>query len=1638
MKGLGWLTLSLLTLLVLTILLIRIPYIQNRIVQKAVVFLENKIGTTVRLKGIYIGFPKKIILEGLYLEDQQSDTLLFVSKLSIDTDLWGLLQHRIQLNKVELNNCVVGIRRSESDKDYNFGYIITAFASDSTTASTPWVFAISDVQLSQSSITFHDRYSGNILDINMGDFYLKMDRFDPSESDLKVLSVELSDAQGSLTQSKGAVIDSSFQLTSDSVSSPLDLDVDKIRLKNVALNYLHTTERKSIKALLGDFMIESNKIDLRHHSIDLNRIQLSESVITYQQGEVLKDSILLKPDTNRQVFNIDLGWTIKLKELSFENNSIQYEYFNAAARKEGLAFNHLQLFALTISIENIEIGADGVRATINNLSGREKGGFSIESLTAHAALTDTALEVRDFRLVSGNSKLFVNATAIFPSCSATLVNHENVKVEIDVRDSFVALKDILFFAPSLTDSLPVILPESTMLYLSTQVHGTVNDLTIDHMRLQTLDSTTLMLTGNVKSLPDWERLFMQLTINRFYTTRSDMVAILPDSILPAAIQLPAWMELQGNLRGTIETPEIEATVVSSIGRLEVVGKFDLRAMETYDAVIKSKQFDIGKLINQEDIGTLDMQVTVKGSGLTMENLDAVVDATVFEFQYKQYDYKDLKVEGYFKNYVFSGTAILTDKNLEFVLKGDLEYHHDISHYKLGLNLKNVDLKELNLSERLLKASATVEVDLATNDFKAMNGTVAIRKFAIYHDDDLYMVDSLLFASFDQEDESIISIRSDIVTGDFTGSINLFSLPATVKQHVNQYFSLQDTTLTPFTEPQNFKFLLVLKNTELLTEIIFPDLEPFVPGKIQGEFNSMLGVLNIDVELTKLKYARAAVDSFSVHVNSDESALNYKMRLKNVRIDTLSIDVLEVAGKLANDSLHTALLVLDSLAEEKYVLGGTLNSLNNGFRFHFNPDQVILNYQEWGVPPDNYFQLGNNVWRANNLVLSNGVEKMSVTSSADSSILFQFQHFQLSTFTNLVTGIVPASGELNGALKFATLTRSDFNSTLQINQLAILEKVWGDVGISVGHDRGTYTIDLGVNGDSVNVQVAGSYNTKSLIPEFNIRVTLSPVNLALLEPLSFGWLKDIKGVADGMLHITGNADRPSIRGSLQFNNTRFLLSYLNNSFSLQNETISFEETGIVLKDFKIRDSRMNEAIVRGTIRTQAYKEFDLNLMVNARNFQLLNTREGDNELYYGLVRVNAEATITGNMNEPKADMTLRLLDGSELTYVIPQAERNVLEQRGIVQFVNKHEVDDPFLSGLHLQDTTQTAFTGLNLTAKIELTDEAILNLVIDPLTGDMLSVSGHSSLLFEMDATGSMNLFGRYEITSGSYNFTFYKIMKREFDIVKGSSIVWSGDLLNATLDIRANYQVMASPLDLVYAQISSASQSEINSFNQRLPFLIHLYLKGKLLLPEISFILDMPENKRNEFGGAIYAKLQDINTRESDLSKQVFALLILRRFIADNPFETQAISSVGNTARVSVSRILSEQLNRLSENIEGVQLSFDLRSYETYSGDEIEGQTKVQLGLTKNLFNDRLVVKLSGNVNIEGDTENKGEATDYIGDLALEYKLTSDGRLRVTGFRLSNYDMIDGEVTETGAGLIYIKDYNTLRELFRANAKQK
>jgi hypothetical protein len=128
LRVLLWCAVTILALLLLLTILIQVPSVQNFAKDKAVTYLNGKIKTKVTLDRIAVKFPKEIVLEGFYFEDQKKDTLLIGKRLEADVDLFKLLSSELQINSVSLQNATANISKNK-DGVYNFDYIIKAFES---------------------------------------------------------------------------------------------------------------------------------------------------------------------------------------------------------------------------------------------------------------------------------------------------------------------------------------------------------------------------------------------------------------------------------------------------------------------------------------------------------------------------------------------------------------------------------------------------------------------------------------------------------------------------------------------------------------------------------------------------------------------------------------------------------------------------------------------------------------------------------------------------------------------------------------------------------------------------------------------------------------------------------------------------------------------------------------------------------------------------------------------------------------------------------------------------------------------------------------------------------------------------------------------------------------------------------------------------------------------------------------------------------------------------------------------------------------------------------------------------------------------------------------------------------------------
>lgn len=1630
----GWIWLGIIALILFLVLIIRIPAVQNKIVQRVVLSLKETTGAEISLDRILISFPKRIVMENLLVANPQQDTLLYAGRISVDADLIGLLSHRIQLNDVGLTDIRGQVTRGP-DGDFNFQFMLDSLAGEESpqdSPSKPWDFTIRGVTLEKIDVRYDDHYSGIFIDVIVKSLQARARNFDLTGGLISLSSVDIDGLRGDMALRQGSAPDTaSVDSEETEPNTPLSLTASTIDIKESQIRFRDEQSGSELNFDVGMLHISEPNVDMVGPRIAVDAFHLERSFIAYHQ-HVPRDTVEAF-DSVGETQATDETWSFELDRLTLEDNALQYHDFTSE-RTPGLDPNHLWVTRLEADISNVAVSPTRYAANIDRLGFHESGGFRLNNLTAVLTADSVHTSVDNLDLETPNSRVRVSMDARYPSLSSIAENLDQLEFSLNAPESYVGMRDINLLVPT----LPLALPDTGQVRFEAIATGKTNNLDLEKFSINALNDTHVAARGTLQNISDKNALSFDVELQELQTTATDLSTLLPDSLLPKSFVLPQQIALRGVFSGTLGNPAMRATLESDMGLVETDAVLHLDEkfqIHTYRGSLDISQFQLGRLLDNDKLGIVDLRGTVEGAGLSLDDIDAYARVTVNEFGFNDYVYRDLVIDGSVKQSIFNGYASMDDPNLSFELRGDLDYSYTSQEkaYHFDLDLRQVDLQALNLLNRPLKVALKLSVDLDNADPKNLNGDLAIHDAAFNNGERVYRVDSLLVASLTEEGKASLNIDSDFIQARFEGSFDLLSLPSVLRSHFSHYYSLEGDTAT--TESQNFEFSIDLRNTYILTEVLMPDLERIEIGEIKGSFDSEDQRLDLVVDINELVHTDFAARNLKLTANSGRRSLEYKFSADDILTGSLRIPSVLFDGTVAGDSIETGIALYDSAAEERYVVRGVFRSLEDAYAFSLDPENLILNYDAWSVPDNNVIRIGRSGFAAQHLDLTHEQQRISINAPVgeQGALNISLEKLRVETLISAAFADTVMRGTLDGDINILNdTTRGPLQAEITLSNLAAGNETLGDLKVTVDQPEPTLTVlDASGEGPGLSMNVAGRVQSGP-DQQLTLDANISALSLATVQPFLTEYVSGLKGTLKADLSISGSTSEPSIRGSLTLQNAEALPAYTKIPVRLDNETIRFRDRTISLDNFTIRDQQNNVLTFNGGMTGDANGQYRLNLTTVARNFQLLNTKEGDNELFYGSVWLNTNARVGGTLERPEIDMTISLGDQSTFTFIVPQSEAGVMQSKGLVTFVDRDKPEHMAELEKGLDTLVSRApFQGIALTARVELNDKETFTIVMDPVTGDQLRVNGNATLTLDIDETGNVSLAGRYELTKGSYEFTFYKLVRREFEIESGSSIVWNGEPMNAELNITALNRIDAAPIDLFTSQASDGTNME--AYRARLPFQVYLMIRGELLRPEISFRLDMPEQQRGAAGGSVYARIQDINTREQDLNKQVFALLILQRFVSDNPFESQSGGTLSAAARTSVNRMLSDQLNRMAEQIKGVELTFDLQSGSEYNDGRSSEYTQLQLGVSKRLLDDRLVVKLAGNVDIEGGSR-QGNASDYIGDLALEYKLTEDGRFRINGFYASDYDMIDGELKEAGVGLIYIKDYNSLRELFKAN----
>ncbi|GAB3830663.1 translocation/assembly module TamB domain-containing protein [Pontibacter rugosus] len=1442
--------------------------------------------------------------------------------------------------------------------------------------------------------------------------------------------------------------------TDTTTSEPLELDfgLNRLALQNIRVSFISYPSNQSIELALGESELLADNINLKDARVDLESFMLRDTDLKYVQKKYKPaDSLAVNPE--RTVKELDksveetagqpMNWVITLGEFDLSNFDVAYDNFDVPKQAKGMDYNHLKFLDVKLEAKDLLYSLNRIRVDLNQLTLQEQSGFKITNFNAGIVVDSTSASLSNLDLKTGNSHLQNDLKMTYPSLEAITENPSKVGLTLDINNSYIGMQDVQYLAPDLTANPSFRSIANETIKLEAEAEGQLDNLRINNLQLAGLRNTNVDVSGLVRNAMDPDNLYLDLDIDRFTTTRTDILALTPAGTIPPDFRLPGQISMQGNFKGSLTAFDATADLRSSFGNVEAV--VDMGANESFTATVRSGGFDLGQLfVDSLGLGKVALVAKASGTGLTPETMRANIQADVKRFDYNSYTYNDIDLSAHIDRSLYSVKATAEDQNLAFDLTGDFNLRDaQQPAYDFTLALQKADLQALNFYPEPLAVQGQIKGNFTGADASTISGRLIANELVVSHNKATYPVDSLVMTLEQQGETAEILVQSDIVDAEMSFQNSLATLPTALQKHFSNYFDLQPDPPYPANlNLEDFTATIDLKQTGLIQSFV-PGLDQLQPASpITASYNGETQQLRVDGQINKVVYTDYTLQNIGLQVRGNREELAYNVNLQQLLSPSLNAKNISIEGAARDNELAVKLAIAGDTADaDRFVFGGILNSLGTGYRFAINPDQLVINGDNWNVPQDNYLQFDTDFIYASNVRLQYDDQAIALNStgpvspSAPLNVAFEnvsiaYLMHTIQDQDSLIAGVINGEATLNNILG----DNLSFTSDLTVTDFLYEGVSVGDLALeasSAGSNR--FNIDAKLTDNGNQVLVNGFVETQPNATLLNLEANVASLNMASLAGFTAGMVEQLDGTARGKLRITGTVAQPNITGELNFDQAQFNITMFGSLFTLEDERLVFNEQGIQFPNFTITDTLGNNLVVDGMIQTETYTDFKFNLGVETDRFLALNSTAQNNDLFYGTLFVAADATITGDMAQPVVKVDVRVLDGSDFTTVIPAESVGAAEREGIVEFVNLGPELDRIISRPD-QDTTEvTGFVGADVEAEIRVTDTTPITIVIDPTTGDNLVVRGSADPLYiGMRPSGEINMSGRYTITSGRYSMDFYDLASRELDISEGSYISWSGDPLQATMDITAIYNVETAPQELVASQVAGVQDAALKN---QVDFQVLVKVTGDLLTPEIGFDVQLAEGEEGNVPDQVVTSLGNLRQDESELNKQVFALLVLNRFLAPDPLASSG-GGFESSARNSLSGVLTDQLNSLTNRYAGgLGLELGVDSYQDYSSGSSQGRTDLNVALRQQFLNDRLTVRVGTDIGLEGGGQSNQTMSGFGGDISVEYSITEDGRLRVRGFQRNQYEGVleGGDVRATGASLIYVREYNNFSDLFRS-----
>ncbi|MBD9110454.1 translocation/assembly module TamB domain-containing protein [Bacteroides nordii] len=1403
------------------------------------------------------------------------------------------------------------------------------------------------------------------------------------------------------------------------------IEVDDITIQRVAVNSANLIEGMQIRGVLGRFFLESHGVDLGNELAVINRAELSDTHI----GLILTDTTTTeKPDTASAPVN----WKVNLHALNLKNvsfsmqlpadsmrmaahvgevtvndvsadlkqqfyglrsflltgASVNYDTGNALPA-EGFDPSHIALRDIRIGIDSVLYQGRNMNAVIREFSMNERSGLSVTSLTGRVFADSTLIRVPYFRLLTPHSEMNLTAQTYWE-----LVNIPTTGRLTARFNALIGKQDVLLFAGGLPDAFKDAYPFRPLV-VQAGTEGNLKSMQISRFKIDLPGAFSLDGGGELYNLMDSVTRSAAIDL-KMRTGNLNFLTALADMKPGAPLVIPDSMLLDARLG--MEGPEYDARLQlkEKEGRLNLTANLNTNT-EVYSADLKIEDLQVNHFLPHDSIYelTTSLSARARGRGLDFTSYRSVatVNASIDKLHYADYRISGIELSGAVKNAV--ATAQLTSDNALLKMKADAEYHlaHRYPDGKVELDVTSLDTEKL------------VGVSLGKEKVLAFQFTGEVRKERVFTH--LTSGDLKLNLSARAGLEPLIRQSTHFA------DILMRQLDNKELNHAELRKALP-TAIFSFSAGRNNPMAWYLATQKISYQDASVKIGCAPDWGINGKASLhalKIDTLQLDTIFLTLKQDTSRI---SLHGGVINGPKNPQISFKSILTGEIRDKDAELTAQYINDKGKTGLLFG---VNAKPLYGG--RGKGNGIALTLIPEEPVIAFHKFRFEEHhNWIYLHNNMRVYANVDMQDnegmGIRMQSLPSDTVSlqNMDVELRRIRLDELFSILPYMPDITGLLSAEAHYIQTENSlELSAEASIDELTYERQRIGDVSLGatwLPGEAGKQYVNTYLTHEGTEIMVADGalYPTISGKDSIVVNSTLEHFPLTIANVFVPDQVVTLSGDMDGDLHITGYTDTPLINGGLSLDSVSVYARQADARFTFDNRPIQVQNNRIVFDKFAIYTTSKNPFSIDGYVDFRDMSRPMANLKLFAENYTLLNAKRTKESMVYGKVFVDLDATVRGPLEALMMRGNVNLLGNTDVTYVLTDSPLTVQDRLSdLVTFTSFADT-----TSLNKEEVPTLSLGGLDMIMTVHIDPAVRLKADLSADRSSRVELEGGGDLSLQYTPQGDLTLTGRYTLTGGMMKYALPVIPLKEFQIQNGSYVDWTGNPMDPLLNFRATERMRASV-------------SQEDGTSRMVNFDISIVVKNRLDNLSLAFEIDAPDD------ASVQNQLAGMGPDER--SKQAVAMLATGIFLADSGSGGGMNLNMG----AALNSVLASQINALTGNMKNASLSFGVEDHD--DSDAGGKRTDYSFRYSQRLFNDRFQIVLGGKVSTGANATNDVES--FIDNISLEYRLDQSGTRYIRLFHNKNYESVfEGEITETGVGLVLRKKMDRLSELFIFKKKKK